>query len=152
MPFWTTVYLRGDDRQRMLSAAGLADPGDGEWSESSRRRVHSYAIRRVRERLVRALREACESPDEAEEQLLLTACFAACNHGPSSILNTAVLYDTPMRAALSELRLCIGEGGYDEAIGYMGQESIYEQILGAILQDDAELAEFMASRFPEPLI
>jgi len=151
MPVWTTVYLSGDERQRVLRLAGAQGLGSGSWSGEDRQTVHAYIIHRIRARLVEALRQYCKEPDEAEEQLLLTVVFAACNRGPTSMLNSA-LYDVPQRAALSELRVCLGEAGYDEAIGYIGRDGIFEQILGAILQNDCNLQRFMSKRFPEPLV
>lgn len=151
MPLWTTMYLRGEDRQRILAAVGIQEVKEGQWSEADRRAVHSYVISQLRSTLVQALRDYCKEPSESEEQILLTACYGACNRGPNSIIN-ANLYQVPMQASLSELRRCIGEEGYDEAIGLMGREKIYEEILGGILLEDSELQRFMAGRFPEPLV
>lgn len=62
------------------------------------------------------------------------------------------LFQIPRQASLAELHKCVGDIGYDEAIGYMGREKIYEEILGGILLDDPNLQYFMEKRFPQPLI
>jgi len=151
MPVWTTLYLRSDEREAVLDALGIRTAKDGQWSESDRRAAHSHIMRRLRTAIVHALRDFCQDPNESEEQMLLVACFSAYNRGPNSIVNPA-LYQVPMQAGLSELRQCLGEAAYDEAIGYMGREKIYEEILGGIVLDDPKLQTFMASRFPQPLV